>query len=492
MKRDRELAENIAKEAARRGGRVYYVGGYVRDKILKVSNKDIDIEIYGIPEEDVKELLASFGKVMEHKIPQSHERFGVKTSFGCFNIKGYGLDVSIPRTEISIGERHNDYKVITDPYLSTKEASKRRDFTMNALMEDVLTGKIIDEWDGMKDIKEKRIRHIDDKTFAEDSLRVFRAAQFSARYGFTIDASTCKLCQSVDTSVLSRERVYEELKKALVRGKMPSLFFRSLDQMGQREWFLDIFHLDDIPQNPKYHPEGSVYEHTMQVIDAAAEMRFKTENPEYYMMATLLHDIGKTTATKYDSDKGVFTAYGHETEGIPLAEDFLYRLNPDKYLKRYVCNMIENHMKLNQYAEAGSQDYKYNILFDKSVNPNDLLLLAKADAMGSGGIDHRFYETVTFPYLNIHYIKYQDLIKNNREVTGNDLFDMGIKQGIIYRRILNHTHKLFLKGFTREDALADALRLPDVMEATASIEALRENPPEPLCMQEENNDIELN
>lgn len=480
MKRDRELAENIAKEAAKRGGRVYYVGGYVRDKILKVSNKDIDIEIYGIPEEDVKELLASFGKVMEHKILQSHE------SFGCFNIKGCGLDIALPRTEISTGKGHDDYRVATDPYLSTKEASKRRDFTMNALMEDVLTGNIIDEWGGLEDIRKKRIRHIDDNTFTEDSLRVFRAAQFAARYGFTIDASTCKLCQSVDTSVLSRERVYEELKKALVRGKMPSLFFRSLDQMKQREWFLDIFHLDDIPQNPQYHPEGSVYEHTMQVIDAAAEMRFKTKNPEYYMMAALLHDIGKMTATKYDSSKGVFTAYGHETEGIPLAEDFLYRLNPDKHLKRYVCNMIENHMKLNQYAAAGSQDYKYNILFDKSVNPNDLLLLAKADAMGSGGIDHRFYETVTFPYLNIHYIKYQELIKNNREITGNDLFHMGIKQGMIYQRILNHTHKLFLKGFSPEDALADALRLPDIKEY------LRENPPEPLCMQEENNDIELN
>lgn len=175
----------------------YIVGGAVRDRILGDECKDYDIECFGISIED-------FETAMDHLNAQ-----GVGKSF--FVYKYHDLDISLPRTEKKIARGHRGFEVS----LATeeKEASRRRDFTINALMYDIQNECILDFWDGLKDLEDKRVRVVDEETFVEDSLRVLRAMQFAARFGFKVDAQSCRLCQSISLDDLPKERLFKEFEK---------------------------------------------------------------------------------------------------------------------------------------------------------------------------------------------------------------------------------------------------------------------------------------
>ncbi len=177
--------------------RAYLVGGCVRDEILGKISREYDMEIYDITPEKFDKLMQKLGAK------------GVGKSFFVYKWKNF--DISLPRIENKTGYGHRGFEVkITQ---DEKEASKRRDFTMNALMKNIYTGEFLDFWGGIKDIQNKIIRHIDDKTFIEDSLRVLRAMQFASRLKFKIAKETIKLCQSIDLSDLSKDRIYMEFEK---------------------------------------------------------------------------------------------------------------------------------------------------------------------------------------------------------------------------------------------------------------------------------------
>jgi len=177
--------------------RVYFVGGCVRDEILGITPKEYDIEVYDIDPEKFDSLMAKLGAK------------GVGKSFFVYKWKNF--DIALPRVETKVAKGHRGFEVSLTQ--DEKTASKRRDFTMNALMKNIFTGKILDFWGGIKDIQSKIIRHIDDNTFVEDSLRVLRAMQFASRLKFKVAPETIKLCQSIDLSDLSRERIYMEFEK---------------------------------------------------------------------------------------------------------------------------------------------------------------------------------------------------------------------------------------------------------------------------------------
>ena len=180
------LVKEFSVQVCRLGGTVYFVGGYVRDKIMGISSKDIDLEIHGITADDLEKLLDKFGKRIE-----------TGKSFGVYNLCGCSVDFALPRTEEATGARHRDFKVYKDPFIGTKKAARRRDFTINSLMENVITGEVTDHFGGLEDIKNGVIRHIDDVSFAEDPLRIFRAAQFAARFKFDISPQTVDLCSKM-------------------------------------------------------------------------------------------------------------------------------------------------------------------------------------------------------------------------------------------------------------------------------------------------------
>lgn len=177
--------------------RVYLVGGCVRDAFLKKSSVDFDIEVYDVCEE-------KFAQIM-----QGIKANGVGKSFFIYKFKNY--DMGLARTENKTGDRHTDFVVQTTN--DEKMASKRRDFRINSIMINIFNGKILDCWGGIDDIKNKIIRHIDDKKFIEDPLRVLRAIQFSSRFGFSIDSKTLNLMSNLNLDHLSKDRISTELIK---------------------------------------------------------------------------------------------------------------------------------------------------------------------------------------------------------------------------------------------------------------------------------------
>ena len=215
--KDKALARALAEKVQAAGGRVYYVGGYVRDFLLGQENKDIDVEVHGIAPHVLECILDDMG-----------ERLSMGESFGIYSLKGTSIDIAMPRREKAIGGGHRDFETFVDPHIGAKGAAMRRDFTVNALMMDVLTGEIIDCFGGRRDLADHLLYHVNDESFAEDALRVLRGAQFAARFGFSVAEETVALCKKIDLSLLSKERVEGELKKALLKAEKPSIFFETL------------------------------------------------------------------------------------------------------------------------------------------------------------------------------------------------------------------------------------------------------------------------
>ena len=436
---DAELARAIAEKAAEQGGTVYFVGGCVRDRLLGLENKDIDIEVHGIPAEALEQLLSELGACMK-----------IGKSFGIYGLKGHALDIALPRTERRTGVGHRDFAVTSDPFLGTYEAAKRRDFTMNALMQNVLTGEIIDHFGGRQDLKDGVLRHVDDVTFTEDPLRVLRAAQFAARFQFSVAAETVELCRRIDLSALSRERVMLEMEKALLRAEKPSLFFGELRTMGQLgHWFPEVQALIGLPQNQIHHQEGDTWTHTMLVLDEAAKRRDKVRYPLGFLLAALCHDFGKAVCTT--EIDGVIHSYGHETAGLPLVQQFLERITTETKLIQYVLNMTELHMQPNIMAAARSRLKSTNKLLDRAVEPFDLIQLSVCDGLGKlppcG-------ETESF--LMQRYEQFTAIMARPY-VMGKDLIAAGLQPGVQFSEILSYAHKLRLAGIEKENALRQSL-----------------------------------
>jgi len=426
-----KIAHILAEKVAREGGRVYYVGGCVRDKLLGRESKDIDLEVHGVTEETLCAVLDTLGELQT-----------IGASFGIYALKHVDLDIAFPRRE--------DGKA--DPFIGTYEATRRRDLTVNSLLEDVLTGEITDHFRGRDDMEKGILRHVDASSFVTDPLRVYRAAQLAARFGFDIADETVELCAETDTSEIARERVFAELEKALLMAERPSVFFEALRKMNKLDThFSELNRLIGVPQPPEHHPEGDVWVHTMMVTDAAAKLRAGAEKPLYLMLSALCHDLGKPDTTEIIN--GRLHSIHHETVGADIAEAFLSRLTGEKELLRYVRNMTERHMLPNMMVYDGASQKSWNRLFDSSVCPEDLLLLARADYFGCGGVGSyedkstvqrerisAFYDTMSRPY-----------------VMGRDLIAAGLAPGEDFAKLLAYAHKLRLAGVDKQTALKQTL-----------------------------------
>lgn len=238
----------LAKAIKEAGGRAMLVGGCVRDKLMGIEPKDWDLEIYGIEPQKLREILNSFGRVD-----------AVGEAFTVYKL-GNDLDVSLPRRERKTGRGHRGFVVEGDPQMSFAEAARRRDFTINAIMQDALTGEIIDVYGGREDLKNKILRVVSKETFAEDSLRVLRAAQFAARFQFEIEPQTVEICRSIDLTDLPKERIRGELEKLLLKADKPSIGLQWLYDLGVVEQlFPELQSLVGVPQESEWHPEGWLF-----------------------------------------------------------------------------------------------------------------------------------------------------------------------------------------------------------------------------------------
>ena len=436
-----EKAREIAGLVEKKGGRAYFVGGFVRDRLLNIENKDVDVEVHGIEPGELKEILCRLGKPLEYG-----------ASFGIMSMSGLDLDIAMPRKERATGNGHRDFQVEVDPFIGPEKAARRRDFTMNAMMEDVLTGEILDFFGGREDLEKGIIRHVDPRTFPEDPLRVLRAAQFAARFCFSIAPETIDLCGVMDLSALSRERVEEELRKALVKGEEPSRFFQALRQMGQLHcWFPELEQLIGLEQDPVFHPEGDVWNHTMDVIDRAAAFRGEVSDPYAFMLLCLTHDLGKITTTQFV--KGRIHAYRHETEGAPLVGAFLDRLVSEKKTNSYVMNMVPLHMKPNVASRSHPALKSTNRMFDQASAPEDLIWFAQADAPVRAGTEAF---TGDPEFLRERLDQYRQIM-DRPWFTGRDLMEKGLEPGADFGEFLAYAHKMRLAGVDRDSALKQTM-----------------------------------
>lgn len=434
---NKELTIKIAELVKKKGGKTYYVGGYVRDLFLGKESKDIDIEVYGITIETLKEILNEVGKPLEYG-----------KEFGIFSLEGTCIDIALPRKEIKVSDGHRGFEIEVDPFIDEKEAARRRDFTINSMMLDVLTNELIDSYNGKKDLENRIIRHVDENSFVEDPLRVYRAAQFASRFKFEIDEKTIELCKSIDVTSLTKERVLEELKKALLESNKPSIFFDVLKQMNKLDyWFEEVKMTIGYEQNPRKHPEGDVYNHTMMMLDEATLFRNNVSNPFNFMILCLVHDFGKLR-TKVIVEDGIHF-FGHENS-LDDAKNLIERLVSSNETKEYVYEMIPKHMKGHDIFKRRLDEYESNKWFDGVKHPKDLVYLATADKS-----NHRDPNRLTF-LLNRYNI-YNEII-SMPHVTGQDLIDAGITQSERFKEYLDFAHDLTLKGFKKDNVLKETLK----------------------------------
>ncbi|MFA6534902.1 MAG: HD domain-containing protein [Candidatus Babeliales bacterium] len=398
----------IVSEIKNAGGIAYMVGGSVRDLILNYPIKDVDIEVHGVTTEGLEAVLSKFGKVVT-----IGKQFGVLKLLS--NHDELDIDWSLPRTD-SKGRKPT---VKIDPDMDIKTACRRRDLTMNAMAIDlnficqnfdnlkklakdknfdpVKNLQVIDPYGGLEDIKNKRLRAVDEKLFLDDPLRFFRVMQFIGRFEMQPDAGLNKICNTMSLSQhklfeiekntpLAKERIHEELKKLFLKSKLPSLGFRWLLKIGRlKEIFPELSILVNVRQNPKYHPEGDVFEHTMQVLDAAAIIEFYDEQNKDFeqyliMLAALCHDLGK--ASKTDKD---LHCKGHEFESVKIAARFLKRLTSNKLLIKTVKKLVKFHCMPLQLIGQKSTLKAYKKLAIKlapETNLRQLALLWLADNRG--------------------------------------------------------------------------------------------------------------
>ncbi|MCQ2386907.1 MAG: hypothetical protein MJ066_00430 [Clostridia bacterium] len=259
------MIKEIANLIKENGGRAYFVGGFVRDFLLNKKSADIDIEVFGISKEKLESILLLFGNVDS-----------IGKDYGVFKLNG--IDFAIARKEKKTGKLHKDFLVIPNPNLKIKKAEKRRDFTINSIMQDVLTGEIIDKFNGRKDLQNKILRATNYKTFADDELRILRCAEFKARFDFAVDGKTKKLCTKNGIENLTAFRIKEELKKVFLFSKKPSIFFEFLREThNTNKWFNELFSLTK-----------KDYLHTLKSLDNLAKTKIEKEEKQEKMLNCLI------------------------------------------------------------------------------------------------------------------------------------------------------------------------------------------------------------
>ncbi|HUL74369.1 MAG TPA: CCA tRNA nucleotidyltransferase [Vicinamibacterales bacterium] len=373
-----DLARTIARTVAAAGGRALIVGGWVRDALLGRLSKDVDLEVFGVPADRLRGLLDAAGRVDT-----------VGESFTVYKIGD--VDVSLPRRESKTGRGHKGFTVEGDPSLSIEDAARRRDFTINAISLDPLTGEVLDPFQGRRDLEFKLLRVVDPATFADDSLRVLRALQFAARFELELTPETRLLCEQIPLDDLPSERVWGEMEKLLLNAERPSIGLALALDLGvvDRLW-PELRTLVDCPQEPEWHPEGDVWVHMLMVVDEARKrLAGLSRGPAVAMMlGAICHDLGKPATTAVID--GRIRSPGHEEGGVSPASSFLDRLNVhtlDGYdVRAAVLGLTAHHLKPSAFFKSKTPvtDGAFRRLALK-VDLELLARFAKADCHGRAG-----------------------------------------------------------------------------------------------------------
>lgn len=479
-----KMVMSLAETVKAAGGRAMLVGGCVRDELMGIEPKDLDVEIYGIPAERLKKILTDLVQRQEteddrretspHTALRFPELITVGEVFTVYKI-GHYLDVAMPRRERKTGRGHRGFTVEGDPEMSFEEACSRRDFTVNAILKDPLTGEIIDPFNGREDINSKLLRHVSDATFAEDSLRVLRAAQFAARLDFDIHADTVELCKMIDVTDLPKERIWGEIEKMLLKADEPGTKgIKWLYDLGvAKQIFPELESMVGVQQEPEWHPEGDVDIHTMMVVDEARRLidDLPYERQVAVMLGALCHDLGKPPTTEFL--EGRWRSRGHDEAGVEPTLSLLdtlgiYTLNGFD-VREQVVQLVRYHLKPGEfyYADARSPigDGAFRRIARK-VEPDLLYRVAKADTLGrypDGDRSKMVYGSEAQEWF-IARVRELNIEKKAPEpiLMGRHLIELGLKPGPDFKRILDAVYELQLDG--KISNVKEALRVVNLSE----------------------------
>ncbi len=364
------MVMRIVRTVDEHGGRTLLVGGAVRDLLLGFEVKDLDIEVHGLGSEQLENILKECGPVSL-----------VGKVFGVFRVHNLDVDWSLPRID-RVGRKPD---VSIDPFMGIDQAFRRRDLTINAMGIDLMTKELIDPFDGLQDLRDGVLRATDEQLFIEDPLRFFRVMQFIGRFVMQPDKQLNTICQRMDLREVSVERIEAEFEKLLLKSKRPSLGLRWLHQINRLDDILpELAATVGIEQNPAFHPEGDVFEHAMQAVDAAAMLEYDNDADKVVMLfASLCHDLGKPTTT--ETKKGKITSFGHAQEGVPLTKKLLRRITRKKEMVERVCKLVKYHMLPIQFVDAKAKLSAYKRLAKKLAPHVTLQMLAQLSLVDKRG-----------------------------------------------------------------------------------------------------------
>ena len=377
--------------------KTYKVGGCVRDVVMIVNPKDFDYVVVGSSEEEM--------------IKSGYSKVGA--DFPVFLHPETREEYALARTEKKTGNGYNGFSCEVEN-VSLLDDLKRRDFSINAMAiddniqyydQDKLMSNIIDPFGGLKDLKNKVLRHVNAESFKEDPLRVLRAARFLARWPeFTVAKETTELCKNIvesgELNHLTEERVWTETRKAL-NEKVPSRFFIFLEMIGALKIiYPEISALRNVPQPFNWHPEGDCFEHTMQVTDAMARhvngSRFE-QFKDLFVFAALTHDLGKAT-TKPEI---LPSHHGHEDRGFWIVQNLCKRLKIGNDFRDHAALVAKYHTHIHNFMILNPKTV-VNMFNDLNIRKNEFILfllpmVAEADKEGRGS----FYRDVPYPQKDI-------------------------------------------------------------------------------------------
>ena len=432
----REGVRVVAELVRKAGGRALMVGGCVRDRLLGRDPSDLDVECFGISAEDLRRVLA--------------ERFEldlVGASFGVIKLHHFDIDVAMPRRETKLGLGHRAFEMAYDPTLTVREASARRDFTVNAIYEDPLTGEVVDPWGGRADLERHVLRHVSDH-FREDPLRVLRGMQFAARFDLEPAPETTSVCRSMTPEGLPPERLFAEWEKLLVKGVRISRGLAFLRETGWVRYYPELAALIGCRQDPEWHPEGDVWNHTLCCLDAFARRRDEIGRNAcedvVVGFAVLCHDFGKPSCTAYDPVKKRIRSLGHDEAGVEPTRSFLRRLTNEDRILREVPPLVRFHMRPFAMWKDRATDAAIRRLATQVVRIDRLVRVAAADDEGRPPFPSE-PEPLEWLAAQAERLRVADSAPKPL-VMGRHLIGLGMKPGPEFGRLLKAAYEAQLDG----------------------------------------------
>lgn len=437
-----ELCEHLS----RNGGRGWLVGGCVRDLLLGHPPKDFDLEVYGLEVDRLEALTKQLGRT-----EAVGKQFGILKLW----LDDLEIDVALPRTERKTASGHCGFAIQTDPFLTPEKASLRRDFTINAMMYDPLDGSLLDFHDGQRDLENRVLRHVS-PAFSEDPLRPLRGMQFAARFRLNLATETAELCQNLlpEADQLPPSRIWDEWKKWAC-SNTPSYGLRALSDSGWISCYPELEPMIGCKQEPHWHPEGDVWDHTLQVCDQAAQMVARTqldkETRIVLMLAALCHDLGKPVTTMV-TDKGRIASPGHAEAGVEITRSFLQRIStPARFIER-TLPLVKEHIT-HLHGEPTPRAVRR--LADRLTPANIELweILVEADASGRHPAPP---SRPALPWLEIaKELKHQHS-RPDPILTGKLLLQLGVAPGPVMGQILENGYQAQLDGVITDQTSAIA------------------------------------